>query len=477
VAPNSGNGYLESVSVGFNPFNLPSSGSSDYIYQPISGSLTAGTSYLFTAYSTDGAVPAAIVVGTGFATALANTTRIYSTGGSGWVKSQQVFTPTTTGSYTLVMGLVSNCVPGLDGIFDVDDVTFGVAPAPCTATVTSVVTDPYNGSTWTGVTIGTTSVSGYNYSWSPGTNLSSTSTSTTVSTYSTISAPEVYSLTVFDNASGCTPATYTVQVNAACPANAGSNVTDPYNGSIWTGVTIGTASVSGLSYAWTPNVNLSSTTTATTTSTYSTITTPEIYTLTVSGTGCAANTSTVQVTAACPANAGPTTTDTNTLCCGCSTAGVKIGTASVSGLSYAWTPNVNLSSTTTATTTSTWCAGTIEHYTLTVSGPGCATKTSTVNVSTIYPGMSCCRIAGIETNTQASGFVVYPNPSNGEFTVSLTDKADYIQVIDVTGRLVFETKDIPAGETKLDLSKYNKGVYFIHVKKGDATEKQKLIVE
>ena len=45
------------------------------------------------------------------------------------------------------------------------------------------------------------------------------------------------------------------------------------------------------------------------------------------------------------------------------------------------------------------------------------------------------------------------------------------------GRLIFEAKNIDAGESKIDLSKYNKGMYFIIAKIGNTIEKQKLIVE
>jgi hypothetical protein len=38
-------------------------------------------------------------------------------------------------------------------------------------------------------------------------------------------------------------------------------------------------------------------------------------------------------------------------------------------------------------------------------------------------------------------------------------------------------KNAAAGELKIDISKYTKGMYFISAKMGDTVEKQKLIVE
>jgi hypothetical protein len=80
-------------------------------------------------------------------------------------------------------------------------------------------------------------------------------------------------------------------------------------------------------------------------------------------------------------------------------------------------------------------------------------------------------------NQTTTNFIVYPNPSSEQVTMSLYDKVELIQVIDMLGRLVFETKNTDAGEFKLDVSKYNKGIYFIRVKMGNTIEKQKLIIE
>ena len=186
----------------------------------------------------------------------------------------------------------------------------------------------------------------------------------------------------------------------------------------------------------------------------------------------------------CPADAGPNETNQQSFC-GSWTPGVTIGTSGCSGLTYSWLPTTNLNPTNTATTTSTYSTTSSSStiiYTLTVSSSTslCATNTSTVQVTAIKttcPG--CCRQeAGIATEYQGtSTFVVFPNPSTGELTVRLSNKADYIQVLDITGRLIFEAKDLAAGETKVDLSKYNKGIYFMSVKTGSTTEKQKLIIE
>ena len=139
--------------------------------------------------------------------------------------------------------------------------------------------------------------------------------------------------------------------------------------------------------------------------------------------------------------------------------------------------------TNTATTTSTYSTTQSSQtitYTLTVTGTGCTTATSTVQVTAVKntcPG--CCReAAGIATlNQTTSTFAVYPNPATGQVTLSLYDKAAYVNIINMQGKLVYETKNIDAGEFNLDITKYNKGIYFVMVKIGNAIEKQKLVVE
>jgi type IX secretion system substrate protein len=73
--------------------------------------------------------------------------------------------------------------------------------------------------------------------------------------------------------------------------------------------------------------------------------------------------------------------------------------------------------------------------------------------------------------------MVYPNPSNGQITISLYGKPDYISIIDIQGRAVYETQNADIGEFKIDISQYTKDIYFVMAKIGDTMEKQKLVVE
>jgi hypothetical protein len=190
----------------------------------------------------------------------------------------------------------------------------------------------------------------------------------------------------------------------------------------------------------------------------------------------------IRAMGSCLANAGTNKTNSQDGC-GLWTPGVTIGTAA-SGKNYSWLPTTNLSPTNTATATSTYSTTMSTQtitYTLSVSYSLCVTATSTVQVTAVKSNCApgCCRMAeGISAESKGvESFVVYPNPTTGKVTLSLYDKADYIQLIDMQGRLVFETKNINAQEFKLDISKYTSGIYFIRAKIGDTIEKQKLVIE
>ncbi len=192
-----------------------------------------------------------------------------------------------------------------------------------------------------------------------------------------------------------------------------------------------------------------------------------------------------KISANCPALAGPNKHNQNTVCCGCTASSVAIGTPSVTNMTYSWTPNTNLSSTSAAQPNSTWCstAGTAKIYTVTVTNANCTSNTSTVSVITdpYSPSgnNSCCRIGHFpdEDITMPSNFKAYPNPTNAQISISLYSSSDEVKIIDVTGRVVYEMEKVDAGEVTIDVSKYNRGIYFIIVKMGGKNEKQKIIIE
>jgi hypothetical protein len=61
---------------------------------------------------------------------------------------------------------------------------------------------------------------------------------------------------------------------------------------------------------------------------------------------------------------------------------------------------------------------------------------------------------------------IYPNPTYGNLHLELSDYADELKVMDITGKIVLNRVNLDRNET-VDLSGFNNGIYLIHLKSGD----------
>ena len=109
--------------------------------------------------------------------------------------------------------------------------------------------------------------------------------------------------------------------------------------------------------------------------------------------------------------------------------------------------------------------------TFTVTGTGangCTTST------TITQSVTEC--VGINKHSSTlSGIKVYPNPSNGEFTVELnSDDSKTIEVIDLTGRLVksYAGKD---ERVNINIKNLANGVYYLKIKSENSVDVIKVV--
>jgi len=271
--------------------------------------------------------------------------------------AQPTTSANTTTNYTVTVTNTNGCTA-------TSTVLVGVNKTPPAANAGSNVS---LNCTIPAATIGTTVLAGNTYAWSPATNLSSTTIAQpTTSANTTIN----YTVTV-TNTNGCTAtSSVLVGVNKTPPtANAGSNVS--LNCTI-PSETIGTASLVGNTYAWSPATNLSSTTVAQPTT--SALTTTN-YTVTVTNTnGCIATSSVLIGVNKTP----PTANAGSNVSLNCTTPSATIGTTALAGNTYNWSPGTNLSSTTLAQPTTS--ANTTTNYIVTVTNTNGCTATSSVLV-------------------------------------------------------------------------------------------------
>ena len=226
-----------------------------------------------------------------------------------------------------------------------------------------------------GLTIGSTSVTGNTYAWTPTTGLSSATVSNPTANPTTTTT---YTLTTTNTASGCT-ATDQVLVtvdNQGPTVNAGIDLSKTCVSNV-NGATIGMTAIAGNSYTWTPATGLSSTTIANPFAN-PTVTTTYTVSSTNPTTGCTATDQIVVTVNNTPptANAGLDAT----VSCNTNVGGALLGTPTVAGNSYSWTPSTGLNSSTLSQPTANPAANTTYNLTVTTTASGC-TSTDQVDVT------------------------------------------------------------------------------------------------
>jgi hypothetical protein len=282
--------------------------------------------------------------------------------------AQPITTALTNTSYVLTVTNTANGCTSTDTVEVQVNKTAPIANAGPSVTLTCSVTSSI---------IGTTALAGHSYVWSPATNLTSNSIAQPIANPS---VSTIYTVTVTNTANGCTAqSTVAVNVNTTLPTiNAGPDVTVTCTTPT---AVLGTTSIVGYTYNWSPtpllnNSNIAQPTTSAIATT--------VYTVTVTNTanGCTSTDAVlVTVDKTSPiANPGPTVQ------LNCNVTSSTIGTTSIMGNTYSWAPNLNLTSTSIAQPTASPVSSTIYTLTVTNSTNGCsAQSTLAVNVNTTPP--------------------------------------------------------------------------------------------
>ncbi len=136
---------------------------------------------------------------------------------------------------------------------------------------------------------------------------------------------------------------------------------------------------------------------------------------------------------------------------------------------YSWS---NSSTTAAITVTPT---GGMTSYTVTGTASGCSAKAVTIVSDTVC--------IGIEENSNIQDISVYPNPSNGDFTISVSN-ANFtnlsVTVINILGEVVYSNtfKNNSVNFNKqIDLNQLSNGVYYFRLSTGTDTKIKKLIIQ
>jgi hypothetical protein len=83
-------------------------------------------------------------------------------------------------------------------------------------------------------------------------------------------------------------------------------------------------------------------------------------------------------------------------------------------------------------------------------------------------------------NINSSDFRLYPNPTEGKFyleTINSGTEPIELQILDLTGRIVYERQPLISERFEIDLSNQQKGMYFLRIKTEKENYTQKLIIQ
>ena len=81
-------------------------------------------------------------------------------------------------------------------------------------------------------------------------------------------------------------------------------------------------------------------------------------------------------------------------------------------------------------------------------------------------------------NNTLDNFKIYPNPSTAVFNIQRQTNAEMnISVYDITGKLVFTDKNILKSHYALNLSKINKGLYFLKINEGNKIATKRIMIK
>jgi hypothetical protein len=82
---------------------------------------------------------------------------------------------------------------------------------------------------------------------------------------------------------------------------------------------------------------------------------------------------------------------------------------------------------------------------------------------------------GVKENI-SEGWSLFPNPSEGKFYIS-SETLYEIRIIDLAGKIIFESSNEMTSKTEIDLKDQPKGMYFIRIKAGELVMNRKVIIQ
>jgi len=129
-----------------------------------------------------------------------------------------------------------------------------------------------------------------------------------------------------------------------------------------------------------------------------------------------------------------------------------------------------------------WVASASGTYLIVVSEEGACGTSTNDGTDNGFPAITCIGNVGIDRVNAVGGlFRVFPNPTNGSFSVDLQNvtigSSDRLEVLDISGRRIL-SEQIRNGEVlkNIDLTGQPAGSYFVNVHQSDRVMREKIVL-
>lgn len=86
--------------------------------------------------------------------------------------------------------------------------------------------------------------------------------------------------------------------------------------------------------------------------------------------------------------------------------------------------------------------------------------------------------APVEITKNNPDIRVYPNPTNNKITISIQNQESdtvSVEIIDMSGNIVFSIPDVPSNPYDIDITKFSKGVFIVRLKDGETIISKQII--
>jgi hypothetical protein len=98
-----------------------------------------------------------------------------------------------------------------------------------------------------------------------------------------------------------------------------------------------------------------------------------------------------------------------------------------------------------------------------------------INNGTCIDTSSCYSINNIVIEENENNVFIYPNPTSGKIRIEC-EEMERIELLDITGKLVFEVDDI-SNVLNIDISSFSKGIYIIRVRAKNGVTLERIVLE